>query len=92
MDDEPTKKFPRSFEQLVLERFDALDARLERLESRSYDTKPIWEKALQEILETQNQLKELRTKIDAIEECRQLKSAWVQLKCGLPHSKPTWRL
>ncbi|HBB95921.1 MAG TPA: hypothetical protein DC054_11070 [Blastocatellia bacterium] len=33
-------------------RFDVVDARLEKLESRNYDTKPIWERALAEITET----------------------------------------
>jgi archaellum component FlaC len=41
----------RSFEERVMARFDAIDGRLERLEARSYDTKPIWERALGEITE-----------------------------------------
>src|SRR5439155_2693748 len=32
-------------------RFDTVDARLEKLEARSYDTKPIWERALAKIME-----------------------------------------
>ena len=68
MSEDPTRKFPRSFEQQVLERFDTLDARLERLESRAFDAKPIWARALQEILETQSQVKELRAKVETIEE------------------------
>jgi chromosome segregation ATPase len=31
-------------------RLDDMDARLQRLEQKSYDTKPIWERALAEIL------------------------------------------
>lgn len=41
-------------------RFDAVDARLERLESRSYDTKPIWERALKEIHETRTELGDVK--------------------------------
>lgn len=41
-------------------RFDAVDSRLERLESRSYDTKPIWERALKEIHETRLELGEVK--------------------------------
>jgi hypothetical protein len=44
---------PRSFEERVFARFDAIDerlndvdARLEKLEAKQYDTKPIWEQAL----------------------------------------------
>lgn len=32
-------------------RFDGLDARVQALEARALDTKPIWERALAEILE-----------------------------------------
>ncbi len=39
-----------------------LDSRVERLEIRSYDTKPIWERALKEILETKREV--LETKRD----------------------------
>jgi hypothetical protein len=53
----------RSFEERVFARFDAqgvmlrdLDTRLQRLEARSYDTKPIWEQALKEIADTRKEL------------------------------------
>lgn len=55
----------RSFEERVFARFDALDARinsvddrLEKLEAKSYDTKPIWERALVEITETRREMQE----------------------------------
>jgi chromosome segregation ATPase len=55
----------RSFEERVFARFDALDssvrdmeARLNKLEARSYDTKPIWEQALKEIIDTRRELSE----------------------------------
>ncbi|HMG74636.1 MAG TPA: hypothetical protein VK582_14135 [Pyrinomonadaceae bacterium] len=62
MNEEPTQNFSemRSFEERVFMRFDAVDARLERLESRSYDTKPIWERALKEIHETRTELGDVK--------------------------------
>lgn len=69
MNEEPTKNLSgrKSFEERVFARFDAVDARLEKLESRSYDTKPIWEKALKAILETGLELGEVKKKVDVIE-------------------------
>lgn len=56
---------PRSFEERVFARFDALDRRLDRFEERlarseekAYDTKPIWERALAEIAETRAEMRE----------------------------------
>lgn len=42
----------------------ALDARLQTLEARAYDTKPIWEQALREIMETR---RDLSRRLDRIE-------------------------
>ena len=74
----------RSFEERVFARFDALDAwlgrmdarlndtgmRLEKLEAKSYDTKPVWERALAEIAETRNELqtglRRVERKIDVL--------------------------
>lgn len=67
MDDKEntTKGGNRSFEERVFARFDALDARLnnmderlQKLEARSYDTKPIWERALVEITETRREMQD----------------------------------
>jgi chromosome segregation ATPase len=70
MNEEPTKNFPgkNSFEERVFARFDAVDARLERLESRSHDTKPIWERALKAIMETGLEVGEVKNKVNAIEQ------------------------
>ena len=72
----------RSFEERVFSRFDALDsnfrdmdAPLQKLEARSYDTKPIWEQALKEIIDTRSELseqitqtrRELSKRLDRIE-------------------------
>ena len=78
MCEEPTQNISgadgRSFEQRVLARFDALetsmssgfqglDARLQKLEARSYDTKPIWEQALKEIADTRRELVDMRRQV-----------------------------
>ncbi|HZH30258.1 MAG TPA: hypothetical protein VEY11_05805 [Pyrinomonadaceae bacterium] len=63
----------RSFAERVFARFDALDssmrdldARLQKLEARAYDTKPIWEQALKEIIETRRELSRRLDRIEAI--------------------------
>jgi hypothetical protein len=63
----------RPFEERVFARFDALDAamrdtdsRLQKLEIRAYDTKPIWEQALKEIVETRRELSKRLDRIEAI--------------------------
>ena len=62
MSEETTQNMPdgRSFEERIFARFDALDARLQKLEAeserRSVETKPIWERALAEILEVKERL------------------------------------
>ena len=60
----------RSFEERVFARFDTvdsglreLDSRLQTLEAKSYDTKPIWERALKEIVETREELSETRQEL-----------------------------
>ena len=51
-------------------RFDAvdsaiqgLDSRVQKLEIRAYDTKPIWEQALKEIIETKREIVETRREL-----------------------------
>jgi chromosome segregation ATPase len=70
----------RPFEERVFARFDALDAslrdlsaglrdldaRVQRLEARAYDTKPIWEQALKEIVETRRELSKRLDRIEAV--------------------------
>lgn len=76
MNEEPTKDLSgkKSFEERVFARFDAfdrrfdtVDARLEKLESRAYDTKPIWERALAQIMETGLEIGEIKKKVGVIE-------------------------
>jgi len=83
MNEEPTREFkdPKSFEERVFARFDAiekrfdgvyarfdvLEVRLEKLESRSRDTKPIWERALAAITDTNLEVGEIKNKVSVIE-------------------------
>jgi predicted nucleic acid-binding Zn-ribbon protein len=76
MNEEPTENLneTRSFEERVFarfdafdERFDSVDARLERLETRSYDTKPIWERALKAIMDLGMEMGDVKTKVSVIE-------------------------
>jgi chromosome segregation ATPase len=73
MSDETTQNMPdgRSFEERVFARFDALDARLQKLEDeserRAVETKPIWERALQEIMETRAEVVKVEDRLGRIE-------------------------
>jgi hypothetical protein len=70
MSEEQTQNVPdaRSFEERVFARFDALDARLQRLEDeaerKALETKPIWERALAEIVEVRQGLNEFRVEVN----------------------------
>jgi D-mannonate dehydratase len=72
MSEEPTPDIPdgRSFEERVFARLDSIDARLEALESqaerRALETKPIWERALAEILELRRNVENVERKIDVL--------------------------
>jgi chromosome segregation ATPase len=72
MSEEVTQNMPdgHSFEERVFARFDALDARMQTLEARlqsledqaerrALETKPIWERALAEIVEVKERLNSL---------------------------------
>src|SRR5436189_5225269 len=66
---EPTRNLSKSklFEERIFGRLDSIDGRLRKLESRSYDTKPIWERALKEILETRLEVGDLKKQLSAVE-------------------------
>ena len=79
MSEEITQNIPdgRSFEERVFARFDAIDARLQGMdvrlqaledqdERRALETKPIWERALAEILELRQGLSNVERKIDIL--------------------------
>ena len=86
----------KPFEDRVFARFDgieeylrSLDSRVQVLESRSYDTKPIWERALKEILETRLELKEMRDELKGeVKEIRvELKATRDELKDELKETR-----
>jgi hypothetical protein len=79
MSEEPTKDIPdgRSFEERVFARFDSIDARLQSFDSRlealetqaerrALETKPIWERALAEILGLRRSVENVERKIDVL--------------------------
>lgn len=50
------------------QRFDVLDARVAVLEAKSYDTKPIWERALSEIVGTRREVRETKIELRLMRE------------------------
>lgn len=62
MSDENTQETPdaRPFEERVFVRLDSIDRRLDKLEKKveelSYNTKPIWERALKEIADIHSEI------------------------------------
>ena len=73
MSEEPTQEQPgaRRFEERVLSLLAEMRAdfneRLEKLEARGYDTKPIWERALAEIVAVKNRLEDFDARFDRME-------------------------
>ncbi len=49
---------------LLVQINDDLNKRLEKLEAKQYDTKPIWEQALAEIVETRAEIRERFDTVD----------------------------
>lgn len=82
MSEDPTQNLPdsRSFEERIFARFDAMDARfdaidtrlndmdsrLQALERKAYDTKPIWERALAEILAVGEKVDKIGRKLSVL--------------------------
>ncbi|SRR5258707_12800536 len=80
MSEDRTRDLPdnRPFEERILarfdtmesrfdKRFDGLDSRAQALEARALDTKPIWERALAEILEVKQGVVEVKGRVENIE-------------------------
>src|SRR5215831_994176 len=61
--DARVEKLDTRVEQLDV-RVEKLDTRIEKLETRAFDTKPIWEQVLKEIVETR---RDLSKRLDRIE-------------------------
>lgn len=100
MSEETTQNIPdgdrRSFEERVFARFDALDSsvrdidtRLQKLEARAYDTKPIWEQALKEIVETRRELSKRLDRIEAIAHETRANLRDAEDRIGKLESEPT---
>ena len=91
MSDETTKGLPRdaSLEEKVLARLDALEAKLDQ---RSFETKPIWERALAEILELKQSVAETNQRLtDGLAEVNEsLRDLKRENRCTEPghHSGP----
>ena len=79
MSEEPTQNISdgRSFEERIFARLDSIDSRLDSVDSRlqalelqaerrALETKPIWERALAEILEVKRGLENVERKIDVL--------------------------
>lgn len=58
----------KTFEERVFMRFDSLEHRIEKLEMKQYDTKPMWEKALASIIETNERLRTFDERFDNIDQ------------------------
>jgi chromosome segregation ATPase len=52
--------------QVLEVRADDTNSRVQKLEIRAYDTKPIWERAIKEIVETRRELSKRLDRIDAM--------------------------
>ena len=103
MSEETTHDMPdgRSFEERVFARFDAMDARfdaidtrLQKLETeaerRAVETKPIWERALAEILEVRQGLEGFRVETsdalrDISRKIKVLGNDMIQLRADQTH-------
>ena len=68
MSENRTRDLPdnRSFEERVFARFDGLDSRVQALEARALDTKPIWERALAEMLDVKQGVAEVKEGVEDV--------------------------
>ena len=70
MSEDETKILDARLLQQILTKLETMDARLqfveEKIRERGFDTKPIWERALKEIMEVNQSLKTIDRKIDVL--------------------------
>ena len=68
MSDEETRILNHKTLEQILTKLEVMDSRLQRvegrIEERGFDTKPIWEKALTQIMEVNQAIRTLNRKID----------------------------
>ena len=98
LSEQPTQKLT-AFETMVLARFDDLtgtltsfqhdtNERLEKLESKALDTKPIWERALAEILEVKGDVVEVKADLVGVKaDLVGVKADLVEVKADLVEVK-----
>jgi tetrahydromethanopterin S-methyltransferase subunit G len=78
MSEEPTQTLPNDNLGRILARLDSIDSRLDlvdsrltslgqKVDARSYETKPIWERALKEIIETREEVVKIEGRLSSIE-------------------------
>jgi chromosome segregation ATPase len=71
MSEETTRNMGNQELRLILARLDSIDGRLSSLEqkeeARAYDTKPMWERALAEIMETRAAVVKVEERLGNIE-------------------------
>jgi hypothetical protein len=78
MSEEPTQTLPNGEMKLILLRLDSIDSRLdsidsrltgleEKVDARTYETKPIWERALSEIIETRGEVVKIAGRLGGVE-------------------------
>lgn len=71
MSEEPTQTLPNDDLGRILARLDSIDSRLtnldQKVDARSYETKPIWERALKEIIETREEVVKIEGRLGSIE-------------------------
>lgn len=67
MSENITQQMPNDDLKRILARLDSIDVRLEKLEARAYDTKPIWEQALAELIELGKQMNNLENRMDSLD-------------------------
>ena len=65
MSEDRTQNLPNGELRQILTQLTSINSRLDRLEARDHDTKPIWESALKEIADTRAEVREGFAKVDA---------------------------
>jgi chromosome segregation ATPase len=65
MSEDRTQNLPNDEFRQILAQLSSINARLERLEARDYDTKPIWENAFKEIADLRAEMREGFEKVNA---------------------------
>ncbi|HXT63821.1 MAG TPA: hypothetical protein VN696_12360 [Pyrinomonadaceae bacterium] len=70
MSEDETKTLDARLLQQILTKLETMDARLqfveEKIRARAFDTKPIWEQALKEIMEVNQTIRTMDRKMDVL--------------------------